>query len=228
MSFSHAYLNIGCQSSDDRFAKFSLPYVDLCFGVQGEKLPFDHGYYLYSALSHFQALLHSLENVSIRSINGIVGQKGELILTERSCLRIRLSAEAVPLLYPLSGKQVLVNDCKIRFGIPQIRFLTPAPRLRSHLVLIRGYQEPQACLAAAQRQLEQLGIQEKLRLLINQDGSPMRRTFRIKQFTIIGFGFEVRNLSDTDSLLLQISGLGGKQKMGCGIFVPLARRHWKH
>ena len=40
---------------------------------------------------------------------------------------------------------------------------------------------------------------------------------------LVGFGLEILNLSDKDSLILQNFGLGGKRKMGCGIFVPTLR-----
>nr|WP_242040134.1 type I-MYXAN CRISPR-associated protein Cas6/Cmx6 [Anabaena subtropica] len=37
--------------------------------------------------------------------------------------------------------------------------LQPAEKLRSRIVVIRGYEEPETFLVVAQRQLEQLGIQ---------------------------------------------------------------------
>jgi CRISPR-associated endonuclease/helicase Cas3 len=36
----------------------------------------------------------------------------------------------------------------------------------------------------------------------------------------VGFGLKVRDLCDDDSIKLQERGLGGKRRMGCGIFVP--------
>jgi CRISPR-associated protein Cas6 len=44
----------------------------------------------------------------------------------------------------------------------------------------------------------------------------------VRQYVVVGFGVEVTGLSDEDSIKLQICGLGGKRKMGCGIFVPQA------
>lgn len=37
----------------------------------------------------------------------------------------------------------------------------------------------------------------------------------------MGFGLTVTNLNQIDSLTLQQEGLGGKRKMGCGMFVPV-------
>lgn len=96
--------------------------------------------------------------------------------------------------------------------------------LRSRIVVIKGYEEPESFLQAVQRQMEQLGVQGTASIPINADGKPKRRTIKIKRFTVVGFGLEVINLSDEDSLTLQMYGIGGKQKMGCGVFVPSKER----
>jgi len=48
----------------------------------------------------------------------------------------------------------------------------------------QGYEQPETFLAAAQRQLEKLGIQGTVRIPTNTDG---RRTIKIKRFTVVGF-----------------------------------------
>jgi CRISPR-associated protein Cas6 len=99
-----------------------------------------------------------------------------------------------------------------------------AKRRSQHLVVIKGYQEPESFLEAAQRQLEQLGIEGNLRILTKADGTPKRKTLKIKRFTVVGFGLEVTRLSDEDSLMLQRNGIGGRSKMGCGVFVAVKER----
>ena len=202
----------------------AIPYVDLSFSVMGKSLPIDHGYGLFSALTHWQQELHHLESMSITAITGIPTEQGMMQLTDRSRLLIRLPVDKVPLVYPLAGKSLTIGKHKIRFGIPQMDFLQPAQRLRSHLVVIKGYQEPESFLEAAQRHLEQLGIQGNLRILTKADGTLKRKTIKIKRFTVVGFGLEVTQLSDEDSLTLQRKGIGGKHKMGCGVFVPVKER----
>ncbi|WP_334795477.1 type I-MYXAN CRISPR-associated protein Cas6/Cmx6 [Nostoc sp.] len=125
---------------------------------------------------------------------------------------------------PLAGKSLRIGKHTIRLGIPDIYFLQPVDKLRSRIVIIQGYQEPESFLAAAQRQLEQLGIQGKAFITKNTDGSPKRRSIKIKRFTVVGFGLEIINLSNEDSLRLLRYGIGGKRKMGCGIFVPVKRK----
>jgi hypothetical protein len=54
--------------------------------------------------------------------------------------------------------------------------------LRLYLVFIKGYQEPESFLEAAQRQLEQLSIQGNLRILTKADGTPKRKSIKVKRF----------------------------------------------
>ena len=202
----------------------AIPYVDLSFSVKGKSLPIDHSYGLFSALAHWEQELHHLEGMSITAITGIPTEQGMMQLTDRSRLLIRLPVDKVPLVYPLAGKSLTIGKHKIRFGIPQMDFLQPTQRLRSHLVVIKGYQEPESFLEAAQRQLEQLGIQGNLHIPSKADGVPKRKSIKVKRFTVVGFGLEVTRLSDEDSLTLQRKGIGGKHKMGCGVFVPVKER----
>ncbi len=90
--------------------------------------------------------------------------------------------------------------------------------MRSHIVVIKGYEEPNTFLEAAIRQIEKLQIETDIKLIAKKDDTPKRKTIKVKQ-TIVGFGIEATNLSESDSIILQEKGLGGKQKMGCGVFV---------
>jgi CRISPR-associated protein Cas6 len=204
-----------------------LPYVDLCFTVIGQTLPVDHGYGCYAALNHLQSKLHYLDNISIQTISGIPDKHGSLHLNNHSRLRIRLPADQVPLVYPFGGKSLTIGKHTIRLGIPEISLLQPEEKLRSRIVVITGYEQPEAFLAAAQRQLKQLGIQGTVSIPANGNGNPKRRTVKIKRYTVVGFSLEVTALSDEDSLILQIYGIGGKQKMGCGVFVPVKKKQYK-
>lgn len=195
-------------------------YVDLVFELTGQEISRDHGYELYAALSHCKPLLHSLESISIQPINGSPTQKNTICLTKQSHLRMRLPADQIPNFYSLAGKTLSIGDRKIRLGIPQIHPLEAAQTLFSPIAVIRGYQEPRLFLEAAYRQLQKLDVEAKINFLINRKSEPNRRIMRVKQFTLVGFGLKVTNLCEQDSLLLQVHGIGGKQKMGCGFFTP--------
>ncbi|GAB4525437.1 MAG: type I-MYXAN CRISPR-associated protein Cas6/Cmx6 [Pleurocapsa sp.] len=196
------------------------PYIELAFPVMGQSLPIDHGYQLYSALKYKLMQLKDWDDLSIKTISGKLNpnKRNELNLTERSKLLIRLPSEKVPFVYTFSGKSLTIGKHKIRLGIPEMNFLQPKSVLRSHIVVIRGYEQPDTFLKAAKRQVEELNIKAEIKLIAKKDGTPKRKTIAVKQ-TLVGFGIEANNLSETDSITLQEKGLGGKQKMGCGVFV---------
>ncbi|MGK7936341.1 MAG: type I-MYXAN CRISPR-associated protein Cas6/Cmx6 [Xenococcaceae cyanobacterium] len=196
------------------------PYIELAFPVMGQKLSIDHGYQLYSALKYRLAQLKDWNDISIKTISGKLDRykRNEINLTDRSQLLIRLPADKIPFVYPFSGKFLTIGKHKIRLGIPEMNFLQPKSKMRSHIVVIKNYQEPDTFFKAAQRQLEQLDIQAEIKLIANQEGIPKRKTIKVNQ-TLVGFGLEITNLREEDSLTLQEKGLGGKQKMGCGVFV---------
>ncbi len=196
------------------------PYIELVFPVMGQNLPIDHGYQLYSALKYRLKQLKDWNDISIKTISGKLDRNinHEINLTDRSQLLIRLTAEKVPFVYSFSGKSLTIGKHKIRLGIPEMNFIQPKSKLRSHIVVIRGYEEPKTFLEAAQKQLEELNIKGDVKLIASKVGTPKRKTIKVKQ-TLVGFGVEISNLNQADSIILQEKGLGGKQKMGCGVFV---------
>ncbi len=201
--------------------EISQLHVELSFSVIGQSLPADHGYGLYSAIAHLSPLVHEQDGVSILTITGIPDRKGKIFLTERSHLRIRLPYECMPMVYHLAGKQLTIGSHSIRLGIPQIFMLRPAERLRARIVTIKNHQEPESFLAAARLQLADLGIAGEAIVPLDVEGKPSRKTIKIKKYSVVGFGLEVSGLSEEDSLKLQVLGLGGKHRMGCGVFVPI-------
>lgn len=205
---------------DTETSGFNLPYVELSFGITGETLPADHGYGLYSAISHICPELHQQKGISLQTITGIPDKQGKIYLTDKSRLRIRLPGDKVPLVYRLAGQQLTIGIHRIKILIPQIFSLQPAERLRSRIVTIKKFLEPEGFLEAAKRQLNILGIRGTALIPTNMAGEPDRKTIKIKQYSVVGFGLEVTDLGEEDSINLQIHGLGGKHHMGCGVFSP--------
>lgn len=203
----------------------NLPYVELSFGVIGKTLPADHGYGLYSAIVHLCPDIHEQDSVSIQTISGEPDKQGKIYLSRQSQLRIRLpyEPEKIALVLPLAGQQLLIGSHTIQLGIPQIHPLRPTDKLRSRIVTIKKFQEPEPFLEAAQRQLDALAIKGNLFIPLNEQGEPSRKAIKIKIYSVIGFSLIVTDLSDEDSIKLQQVGLGGKHRMGCGIFTSFPR-----
>lgn len=199
----------------------TVPYVELSFGVIGTTLPADHGYGLYSAIAHLSPEIHEQESISIQTISGIPDRNGKIYLSDASILRIRLPVDRSSLGYRLAGKSLRIGQYSIRLGIPQVSLLQPSSKLRSRLTVIKGFQEPDSFLEAVKRQLDSFGIEGTAEIPKKLKGESDRKTIKIKRFTVVGFGLKVSSLNEEDSLKLQILGLGGKHRMGCGIFVPV-------
>ena len=99
-----------------------------------------------------------------------------------------------------------------------MNFIKPKLKLQSHIVVIKGHEQPDTFLEAAQRQIDELSIKGNIKLITKQDGTPKRKTVKVKQISV-GFGLKITDISEADSIILQEQGLGGKQKMGSGVFV---------
>jgi CRISPR-associated protein Cas6 len=202
-----------------------LPHVELSFGVIGETLPADHGYGLYSAIAHLCPEIHNQDGVSIQTIAGEPDRKGKIYLSQQSRLKIRLPYEPnkIALILPLAGQQLTIGNHTIQLGIPQIFPLRPVDKLRSRIVTIKKFQDPEPFLEAAKRQMAALEIQGNAFVPLDESGQPNRKAIKIKTFSVVGFSLVVTDLNDDDSIKLQAYGLGGKHRMGCGIFTSFPR-----
>jgi CRISPR-associated protein Cas6 len=196
------------------------PFVELKFPVLGKYLPADHNYGLFAAFVHLIPELRQETTVSILTIPGIGDKDGKILLTQESCLRIRVPISRIPLVYPLAGKRVSVGKHEIQIGIPQVTTLRSATRMRARIVTIKNHQEPDSFLEAVKRQLNDLEISGVVTIPADRDGKLLRKTIKIQKFTVVGFTVQVSELREEDSVKLQEFGVGGKRHMGCGFFLP--------
>lgn len=197
--------------------------VDLVFPALGNTLPTDHAYALYGALSQIVPDFHDeTRSVRFAPITGRAAPDGRLQITEYSCLRVRLADNAVRCVLPLAGKRLAVGDALVRLGVPRLQSLVAAPSLIARLVTFKNADTPERFLATAQVKLADLGVNGKLQLPVHVQGervgTPVRRVVRVRGVSIPGYSLIVAELSSSDSLLLQESGLGGRTRLGCGFF----------
>ena len=190
-----------------------MPSIDLAFRLTGSALPVDHGYALYAALSRILPEIHAAKDVGVQPIRGVYSGNGTLHLADFSRLILRLPDEQIRAYLKLAGKKLSVDDHPLSVGVPEVRTLRPVVRLRARLVTIKGFLQEDEFLAAAKRQLEQIGIKGQAHI-------GTRRTFRVRDKQVVGFEMGVTQLTAEESLTLQEQGLGGRRKMGCGVFVP--------
>ncbi len=190
-------------------------YVELRFPLTGTALPSDQGYALFSAISRRLPEVHTADWLAIETVPGIARGDGITQLAEDARLRIRLPQDRVHLLLKLAGRRLEVDGHAVRLGAPQIHLLQSASALYARLVTIKGYTEPEPFLDAVCRKLDEMGVR----------GEPAvgpRRVLKVANHTIVGFALAIHELSDDASILLQEQGLGGRRRMGCGIFNPIS------
>ncbi len=194
------------------------PKVDLYFEVRGHEIPIDHGYLLYGAISRIiedpsEPWLHESDSIGIHLIRGRYLGRGRLALTTSSRIGIRAPADQIHRLLPLTGKQLALGDMTIQVGPPQSRPLSPAPNLYAHLVTTRNGQDEARFDEEICRQLAALDVR----------GRPHRgprHIFRVKEKRIVAHSLVVTELTAEESIRLQEVGLGGRRKLGCGVFLP--------
>jgi CRISPR-associated protein Cas6 len=200
------------------------PLVDIFFGVRGSRVPVDHGYALYGAvarvlethdaLTNGAGWLHQSDQVGLHLLRGAHGSHGRLLLGPRASFGLRLPAALIPKVLALAGKRLVIAGDSLRVGVPHVQALRPAPVLAARLVTTRNGQDEQRFDREILRQLRELEI----------TAPPIRgrrRVLRIKDKTVVGYGVRIEGLSTAESLRLQEHGLGGRRKMGCGVFVPM-------
>jgi len=192
--------------------------IDLHFPATGREVPLDHGYALFSAISRQleapgDQWLHENDAIALHPIRGRYAGPGRLALAPRSGITLRLPAELIPKCLPLAGKAIQLGEDKIRLGIPQPLALKPVPNLYAHLVTTKNGQDEARFEQEIARQLAALEVQ----------GRPQRgprRTLRVKDKRVVAHALLVTELTAEESIRLQEAGLGGRRKLGCGVFVP--------
>ena len=190
--------------------------VDLAFRLRGDRVPLDHGYLLYSALSKQLAELHEAGDWGVHPIQGTAIGGGELALTPRSRVVLRIPTARIQAAIPLAGKQLKIGQASCQIGVPEVRPLRPSTHLFSRLVTIKGFEDAdQEFLDACHRQLEALDVDGV------QVEAKKRRVMDVKGYTVVGFAVRLSGVAHDSSVRIQESGLGGKRKMGAGIFVPI-------
>jgi CRISPR-associated protein Cas6 len=194
------------------------PSVDILFGVRGSRVSADHGYALYGAVARVletpeDAWFHPTFQVGLHLLRGAY-DRGRLLLGPRARFGFRLPAPLIGKVLVLAGKRLVVGGDALRVGVPHVQALRPAPVLAARLVTTRNGQDEGRFDLEIARQLSGLGIAAAA-------SRGRRRVIRIKDKTVVGYGVRVAGLSAAESLRLQEHGLGGRRKMGCGVFVPV-------
>jgi CRISPR-associated protein Cas6 len=203
--------------------------VDVAFQLAGDSVPVDHGYRLYSALCAAIPDLHGATWLSVHPLSGTPSDAGTLTIRDQARLFLRLPAERIPDVLPLAGRTIEVAGVRLVLGAPTVSALVPAPCLDARLVILKLTDAPhrenqdlgrQALDVAAFAERYVAELKRQLTALDIQSAPELcgRRSLTVSGNRIVGYSVRVSALSADQSLALQTTGLGGKRRMGCGIF----------
>jgi CRISPR-associated protein Cas6 len=188
--------------------------VDLWFPVTGRTLPSDHGYALYGALARVVPGLHEADDWALHTVRGKALGPGMIALSNRPSLGLRLPPERIPLALRLAGRTLDVRGHCLSLGPPTVSALEPAAALSARIVTIKSFMQPVPFAEAVSKQL----AEPDLNLQDAKVSIGARKIVTIGGRRIVGFSVRVTGLSSEGSLLLQEQGVGGRRKMGCGVF----------
>lgn len=202
-----------------------MGHVDLYFQVVGTSLPLDHAFHLYSAICKATGIgtsadswFHAATNVGLIPVRGTPGPNHLLILDRNARFGLRIPPDEIPRALTLAGRRLLVSGTTLLAGTTSVEALKPSPVLYARIVTTRNGEDPDRFDAEVAKQLAALEVR----------GSVVRgnrRVVRIHHKKVIGHELLVSELSPDESIRLQEEGLGGRRKMGCGVFFPRRERN---
>jgi CRISPR-associated endonuclease/helicase Cas3 len=182
--------------------------IELRFPVTGTYFPADQNYRLYAALIHQNQRLKSVD-WQLGTITGHRQYDGLIKVDSKSILSIRCNFDDVENF--TDTDRISIKDWTIAVGTPSIHKLNPSLSLQSRLVTIKGAETESQFIRS-------LLLQARLLEINGAFGITSRQVLKIKSFTIVGWKVFAELMSEKDSLILQSKGIGGKRKMGCGVF----------
>ena len=179
--------------------------LEIQFALRGKTLPADHGYALYSALKKTVLEKKDLPpEVLLCSIPGVLDKNGIIYLNRYSRLRLRCPAEESQYWYRLLQNKVLdIRGHLIRLVQPRLTLPQPSKILKARLVTfklenIAHHDLPCYFLESCRKALEQLDIQAQVFIDSNSNGDLARRSLKVKNKHIVGYGVVVEGLKEKE------------------------------
>lgn len=180
----------------------------------GDRIPADHNYRLYSALIGKIPQLKEID-WQLGTITGIPDHASWVKLGRLSTLLIRCEFLHCEMFASLDNDILRVGQTLIELGQSEGNSLRPCENLTARIVTVKARSIVRTDLfsfgISIGKQLHALGVET-----IPTIGE--RKTICIKDNTVVGYGLLFENLSPHESMLLQKHGLGGRRKIGAGVF----------
>jgi CRISPR-associated protein Cas6 len=186
--------------------------TDVQFELKGRALPKDHGYALFLELARLLPWIADEETLGIHPVHGADTGQGELVLSRRTRLVIRTPIGRVEDIMQLSGKIMHIAGETLAIGAGKTRPLTLHTPLYAHCVTT-GSDDEAAFAADIIRLLDEMHIDS--RFICGR-----RQSINTAAGVVSGYSLMLHGLPVEHAVQIQVSGLGGNRKLGCGIFIP--------
>ncbi len=137
--------------------------VDLCFKVLGTRIPVDHGFALYGALSRVLLVVHENSDIGIKLIRGRYVGDGMLDISPHSELVLRVPFGDIATFLPLAGKTLDILGCRLSIGVCSTRGLAPGAALHARLVTTRNGHDQSRFETEIRNQMQKIGVHGGIR-----------------------------------------------------------------
>jgi CRISPR-associated protein Cas6 len=185
--------------------------------INGYRVPIDHGYKLYGAITQLNPALHEAGGWFLHPLRGACDAE-YIYLDHRSRLCISVSSSLAKEVVRIAGKRAMVDSEPLRFGLPSVRSFEPCSKLYAAFVTFAKVTEEEVFSDLFQTRLSTLlGTGATFTL-------GRKRIRRVAGAGIVGYDVAVVVSDEASSLLLQQVGIGGRRRMGGGVFVPVKPR----
>jgi len=214
------------KEDEDLNVVFVVPddVVDLAFSIDCRSLPVDHTYTLASEIERHLPWLVSEERCALHLIHGAESGNGWerpengddlLYLSRRTKLTLRIPQERVAAAQALSGKELIINKSIMKIGQATTRKLAVTTALYTRYLQTDENESEEKFIDKAVAELRAMGLEFKKILA----GKTHTHRDTHNNLTLTRSLF-IADLGRTDSIRLQERGIGSKQHLGFGVFIP--------
>ncbi|MCK9513112.1 MAG: type I-MYXAN CRISPR-associated protein Cas6/Cmx6 [Pigmentiphaga sp.] len=186
-----------------------MRFVTYTWPASYRSIPVDHGYALYGALSWALQMIHE----GSWQVCPLAGKPVGRELRGPGTLQIR-GPLAESMLGALNGQRMRVGSREMFLGRATLSEVKPARELAARFVTIKNATTEDALLTHLVERLTAM-IGRVPEITIGR-----RRVMVIGSKRVVGFGVALAGLEDEESMTVQLEGLGGRRRMGGGVFLP--------
>lgn len=208
------------EDSVDGVNKIEDKIVDVSFKVDCKKIPVDHAYDLFKAISSILPIINDIDNLAIHSVHVAESGAGwkrpetEIYLSKRTRFCIRTPVEYVEKIFSLDKQTLKIGNYKMSLSKPNIKKLVVTDTLFCRTVVVTHNKNEDEFLDDVKKSLNLININVK-KMLCGKE-----HLIKTPKKILAGKTLLITDLEKLDSIKIQELGIGIGKLYGCGIFLP--------